>query len=356
MSRIKVLIVDDSAVVRQLISQYLDEDKDIEVIGTAMDPIFAMEKILRNPPDVITLDVEMPRMDGLSFLAKLMEKYPIPVVMISSLTKKGAETTIKALELGAVDFIAKPETNIHQEFVTLKHEILQKVKLAAQANLKVNRKKGPTPRAPIQSTKVTTTAKGTSGKERKLVVLGASTGGVTAITEVIKSMKPAGYSILVVLHMPAGFTTSFAQRLGGIGEWQASEAQEGELILPDRIYVAPGGKNAILRKTAEGLTISIRPAETSDVFKPNVNKAFASVAQTMGSRAIGVIMTGMGDDGSRGLLLMRQKGAVTVAQNQETCMIYGMPKKAVEIGAVGHIFPLSEIGPRIMQLLGKGER
>lgn len=355
MKKIKVLIVDDSAVVRELLNQNLNADPEIEVVGTAMDPLFAMEKIMRNPPDVITLDVEMPRMDGLTFLGKLMDKYPIPVVMISSLTQKGAETTMKALELGAVDFIAKPGANVFRELPTLKQEIITKVKQAAQANLRIaTRKTGAKVGDGTRVNPPTVSGGLHQGvNQHTLVVLGASTGGVTAVTEVIKGMGPGSFSVLVVVHMPAGFTTSFAQRLNGLRGWHCSEAQDGELLQPGHIYVAPGGQNTVVRKTREGLALALLPVEPNDVFKPNINKTFASVAQTLGPKAIGVIMTGMGDDGSRGLLLMQQKGACTLAQNRETCMIYGMPNKAVEIGAVQSVLPLNEIGPTVMQLVGK---
>lgn len=351
MNKIKVLIVDDSALVRQMISRILSEDSEIEVIGTAIDPVFAIQKIMQNPPDVITLDVEMPRMDGLTFLQKLMTSYPTPVVMISSYTKKGCDTTLKALELGAVDFIAKPDHGglLTQDF--LKHEIITKVKNAAKVNLKAaGTSKKSKEDIGLSETKNGSAVKHTSGHQ--LITIGASTGGVVAVQEVISGLQPGNYSVLITLHMPAGFTTSFAERLGSINGWGACEASDGQTVAPRIIYVAPGGQNMTVAKhNGGGLVIRVLKCEKGDIYKPNVNKTFASVAKAVGPDAVGVIMTGMGDDGARGLLTMKQAGAVTIAQSEETCMVYGMPKRAVEAGAVDYIVPLGQIPPKLMQLV-----
>lgn len=355
MKKIKVLIVDDSALVRQILNQIFSEDEEIEVIGTAIDPIFAMQKIMRDPPDVITLDVEMPRMDGLTFLQKIMQSYPTPTVMISSWTKKGCETTLKALELGAVDFITKPDRSIMGTLSSLNHEIIAKVKNAAKVNLRNVGKGAKREKAEVNINITPDTfsqeAKIPSGKGHKIIALGASTGGVVAVRTVIDRLTLGGYSVLVALHMPPGFTASFAERLGSVGGWSSCEALEGLRVVPNTIYVAPGGQNMTLEKRNGALFIRVRPCETTDIFKPNINKTFASVARAAGSEAVGVIMTGMGDDGAKGLYLMKQAGAVTIAQSQETCMVYGMPKKAIEAGAVDHIIPLDRIGSKLMQLV-----
>lgn len=335
-----------------MLSRILAEDDEINVVGTAIDPVFALQKIMREPPDVITLDVEMPRMDGLTFLRKLMESYPLPVVMISSRTQKGCETALKALELGAVDFITKPDRNVHDNLAVLKSEIISKVKNAAHVDLKMSGKilnKGAAGETDAGWRERDNTARRSA--TRKLVALGASTGGVVAVRRVIDKLKPGPYSILVILHMPPGFTKSFAAQLGSVNGWHSCEAGDGQPLVPGNIYVAPGGHNMTLQQRNGAHFIRVRPCEATDIFKPNVNKTFASVAQNAGLEAVGVIMTGMGDDGANGLLMMRKAGAATIAQSEETCMVYGMPKRAVEVGAVEYIVPLDQIAAKVMQLV-----
>lgn len=349
MSKIKVLVIDDSATVRHLLSDILSSDTEIEVIGTAMDPVFGLRKIMKSPPDVITLDIEMPRMDGLTFLQKLMSSYPIPVVMISSHTRQGCETTLKALELGAVDFIAKPDRAAAGNLVMLKQEIVSKVKNAAKANLGRYVDKQQLQRKGESSGM--SGANTTKGSARRVVVIGASTGGVVAVRKIIERLKPANYSILIALHMPAGFTEPFAKRLGEMYGWISQEAHDKQLVKPGEIYVAPGAKNMFLVKQDGNLFFRVLDCAPEDVFKPNINKTFTSVAQTAGNESIGVILTGMGDDGAKGLLALKQAGALTIAQNEETSIIFGMPKKAVEIDAVDYVLPLEEIAHRLIQLL-----
>ncbi|MDA8234149.1 MAG: chemotaxis response regulator protein-glutamate methylesterase [Clostridia bacterium] len=349
MNKIKVLVVEDSAFFRQMLSQIISEDEEIEVIGTAIDPIFAMEKIMRNPPDVITLDVEMPRMDGLTFLEKLMKSYPIPVIMVSSWTQKGCKTTLKALELGAVDFIAKPERN---NLTEIKHEIIAKIKNAARVNLNLlGKKHNEQQHKEMVGNPNLEEGRVKSGIHHKVVAIGASTGGVIAVNNIIDKLKPAGYSILITLHMPSGFTKSFAQRLNQVNGWQSSEAVAGQPVKPDHIYVAPGGLNMTVEKRNGSLVAEVKPCEPEDIYKPNVNKTFASMAKNVGTGAIGVILTGMGDDGAKGLLMMKQAGSVTIAQNEETCMVFGMPKRAIEVGAVDYVVPLNHIAGKIMTLI-----
>lgn len=352
MQKIKVLIVDDSALVRELLSHILAEDDEIEIVGTAIDPVFAMQKIMRDPPDVITLDVEMPRMDGLTFLQKLMKSFPIPVVMISSRTRKGCETTLKALELGAVDFIAKPEHGIQENLAALKEEVIAKVKNAGKVNLKpAGGLSSSKELEEINSSQIKDSHKVKFSPGHTVVAIGASTGGVVAVSSVIAKLRPADYSVLITLHMPPRFTASFAERLGAAGGWNSAEAEDGQPVAPRNIYVAPGGKNMTVEKQGGSLIIRVRPCEKGDVYKPNVDKTFASVAGNIGRKAIGVIMTGMGDDGAKGLLMMKQSGAVTIAQSPETCMVYGMPRKAVEAGAVDYVVPLEHIAAKVMQLI-----
>ena len=349
MSRIKVLIVDDSAVVRQMLSKMLSEDDEIEVVGTAIDPIFAMQKIMKDPPDVITLDVEMPRMDGLTFLEKLMKAYSIPVVMVSAFTKQGCDTTLKALILGAVDFIEKPARNTPEYLGVIKQEIIGKVKNAARVNLKACR---------TGLSGVGTAAVSQQGKiERpvwncasKVVAIGASTGGVAAVSTIINSLRPDDYTIFITLHMPATFTRSFAERLGSTG-WSSSEAGNGQEAQPHHIYVAPGGRNMIVERRNGVLFTKIKECDKTDIYKPNVNKTFASMARAAGPEAIGVILTGMGDDGAQGLLMMKQAGALTIAQNKETSMVFGMPQKAIEAGAVDYTLALEQIAGKIRQYI-----
>lgn len=352
MSRIKVLVVDDSAMVRQFLTTILNEDDGIEVVGTAIDPIFAMQKIMRQPPDVITLDVEMPRMNGLTFLQKLMKSYPIPAVMISAWTKKGCDTTLRALELGAVDFIAKPDVSRPESLSVLKTEIIAKVKNAARVNLKAAEKNLTLKHLDDSNTKPEQHHIAVSQHIRKKVIaIGASTGGVVAVRSVIDKLQPAGFCILIALHMPSGFTEAFAERLGSINGWNSYEAIDGMTVSPRSIYVAPGGHNMMIEGRNNAWTIKVKVCEATDVFKPNINKTFASVARNVGAESIGVIMTGMGDDGAKGLLMMKKAGAVTISQSPETCMVYGMPRKAVECGAVDYIVPLDQIAAKLKHLI-----
>ncbi len=352
MKKIKVLIVDDSALVRQFLSETLASDPAIEVIGTAIDPIFAFAKIMKEQPDVITLDVEMPRMDGLTFLSKMMESYPIPVVMISAQTTKGCETTMRALELGAVDFITKPQKSLFENLDQLKGEIIRKVKNAALANLK-------TPAVFRQTTvnqQVSTADQHVqhvgdylaTGKPR-IVVIGASTGGVSAVRRVLEKTR-ASQPILTVLHMPGGFTASFAKNMDAVLPYRVMEAQDGMLLEDGCVYVAPGNKNTIVVNQGNKLLVQVQDCSADDVYRPSVDKAFYSVARASGNRCIAVILTGMGDDGARGMALLKQAGAMTIAQSQETCLIFGMPKKAIEAGGVDWVAHLDEIGHKITEL------
>lgn len=353
MNKIKVLIVDDSALVRSFLSEVLSEDSAIEVIGTAMDPIFALSKIMKDQPDVITLDVEMPRMDGLTFLEKLMQTYPIPVVMISSLTKKGCDTTIKAMELGAVDFITKPSKNLFEQLGGLKAEIIRKVKNASRANLRRTVGTGSRTGLPAEGSQQKSEFHPDAAFATKpgLVVIGASTGGVVAVKKVVAGLDPREVSVLIVLHMPEGFTASFAQNLNGTLPFPVKEAGEGEMLKPGCFYVAPGNRNTMVEKAGSRYRIAVKRCDREDIYRPSVDKTYISVAKSCGKHAVAVILTGMGDDGARGMFLLHQAGAYTIAQSKETSMIFGMPRRAIEMGGVTEVLHLEQISGRVNQLV-----
>jgi len=366
MKKVKALIVDDSALVRRFLSETLSGDPAIEVIATAIDPIFAFSKIMKEQPDVITLDVEMPRMDGLTFLEKLMKSHPIPVVMISSRTQKGCETTIRALELGAVDFITKPSRNLSEQLQGLKKEIIYKVKNAARANLRPAVQGGEAP--DFGAEEVLAAPDLHSGKKDPLtnlsllyrpplVVIGASTGGVIAVNKVLQGIDPRKAAILVVLHMPEGFTTSFAKNLDAVLPYPVKEAATGDVLKAGTFHVAPGNRNMLVEKVGGQFKIVIKSCDKNDIYKPSVNKTYQSVAKAAGSHAVAVILTGMGDDGARGMFMLRQAGAYTIAQSKESCIIFGMPKRAIEMGGVTEVLHLNQIAARVNRIICKqGEK
>ncbi len=362
MKKVKALIVDDSALVRRFLTETLAGDPAIEVIGTAIDPIFAFSKIMKERPDVITLDVEMPRMDGLTFLQKLMKSYPIPVVMISSRTQKGCETTIRALELGAVDFIAKPYRNLSEKLPELKMEIIHKVKAAARANLHLALPAGELQgddtgddfNAPFISGGKGDPLTNLSLTHRpRLVVIGASTGGVVAVKKVLEGLDPRKVAILTVLHMPGGFTASFAANLNSMLPYPVKEAASGDILVAGSLYVAPGNRNMLVEKADGRYRIIIRSCDKNDIYKPSVNKTYQSVARAAGSNAVAIILTGMGDDGARGMYMLRQAGAYTIAQSKETSVVFGMPKKAIEMGGVIEVLHLNQIAARVNGIISQ---
>ncbi len=352
MNKIKVLIVDDSAVVRQTLSAILSSDPKIEVIGTASDPIFAAKKILQELPDVITLDVEMPRMDGLTFLRKIMSQHPIPVVIISSLTTKGTETGMKALEYGAVDIITKPQMNTREFIEESKMRICDAIKAAAQA--KVNRKKiTPPPVLQVQP-KYTADAILPSKqnysmlKTSELVVaVGASTGGTEALKVFLESLPVDSHGVVIVQHMPEHFTRSFAERLNSICSIEVKEAQNGDQVLRGRALIAPGNHHMLLKRSGARYYVEIQDGALVNRHRPSVDVLFRSTALYAGKNAIGIIMTGMGDDGARGLLEMKEAGAYTIAQDEQSCVVFGMPKEAIALDAAKKILPLDKIASAV---------
>jgi two-component system, chemotaxis family, protein-glutamate methylesterase/glutaminase len=337
---IRVLIVDDSALMRQMLTEILSSDPEIEVIDTASDPFIAREKIKTLNPDVVTLDVEMPRMDGLSFLEKIMTLRPMPVIMISSLTTEGADISLRALEIGAVDVIAKPTTAQHR-FREHSEEIVAKVKAAAGARLRPlagDRPSGPTE------------AQSHYRPNGRLVAIGASTGGVEALTAVLKALPGGAPPILIAQHMPARFVPSFAARLNGNCAVTVSEAQDGERIRPGHVYIAPGGVHLRVARSGTGFRCELAGHERVSGHCPSVDVLFNSFAEHVGGRSVGVILTGMGSDGADGLLAMRRVGARTIGQDQGSSLIYGMPRVAFEAGAVETQLPLGRVAAQILTL------
>ncbi len=347
--KIKVLIVDDSAVVRQTLQSILNTDSEIEVMGTASDPFFAAKKIQQEIPDVITLDVEMPRMDGLTFLKKIMSQHPIPVVIISSLTAKGTETAMKALEYGAVEVIAKPQMDTKRFIEESKIRLCDAVKAAAQAKIK---------RKAIQQQEFVVQPKYSADailpkmapsdasmlKTTELVVaVGASTGGTDALRIFLEAMPLDSPGIIIVQHMPENFTKSFANRLNELCAITVKEAENGDSVIRGRALIAPGNHHMLLKRSGARYYVEIKDGPLVNRHRPSVDVLFRSTARYAGKNAIGIIMTGMGDDGARGLLEMKEAGARNIAQDEKSCVVFGMPNEAIKLNAVEKILPLDQI-------------
>lgn len=343
-NKTRVLIVDDSAAMRQLLTQILTTDPDIEVVGSAPDPFVAREKIKLLLPDVITLDVEMPRMDGLTFLEKLMRGHPMPVVMVSSLTQKGGEVTLRALELGAVDFFPKPTLDVLQGVAGGAAEIVAKVKAAGRARVRLP---STSVRPPASVPSIGAAAYRLT---HQIIAIGASTGGTEAILEVLRSMPAAAPGIVIVLHMPAGFTTTYAERLNRSCAMQVREAQHGDRVLPGLALLAPGSLQMTLQRSGAEYRVQVTAGERVRNHAPSVDVLFDSCAAQGGRNVAAAILTGMGDDGARGLRAMRDAGARTIAQDEESCVVFGMPKEAVARGGAESVLPLEQIGPELMRL------
>ncbi|WP_150910289.1 protein-glutamate methylesterase/protein-glutamine glutaminase [Marinobacter halotolerans] len=333
---VSVFIVDDSAVVRQVLTQMLGADPGIRIAGSAPDPIFALQKMQRDWPDVIVLDVEMPRMDGITFLRKLMQERPTPVVICSTLTEKGADTTLQALSAGAVDIITKPKVGLKDFLQSGSQHMLQVVKAAARASLgpvRAPRAAPPAERRPVAPAAMSQTTD-------QVVALGTSTGGTHALEAVLTRMPADCPGIVVVQHMPEKFTAAFANRLNQLCRCEVREAADGDRVIPGLVLIAPGGRHMQLRRSGAQYRVSVADGPPVNRHKPSVDVLFRSVAQVAGRNALGIIMTGMGDDGANGLLAMRQAGAHTIAQDRDTCVVFGMPREAIERGAAVEILPL----------------
>ena len=334
---IKVLVVDDSALVRKLLTEELSRYDDITVVGTAVDPYVAREKIIALKPDVITLDVEMPRMDGLSFLVKLMKHYPVPVIIVSSLTPKNSDAAIRALSLGAVDVIAKPGSAMSVPDIS--RQLVQSIRAASRAKLvkrtePVAGEPTTTRRAPVLAGLSMT---------HKVIALGASTGGTHALERVLTALPPAMPGIVICQHMPEKFTASFAQRLNSICALDVREAKDGDAVVPGTVLVAPGNFHMMLTLSGAQYQVRVKDGPRVHHQRPAVDVLFASVAKYAGRNAIGAILTGMGADGAKGLLQMREAGAHTIAQDEASCVVFGMPKEAIKLGAAIDVLPLDDI-------------
>jgi two-component system, chemotaxis family, protein-glutamate methylesterase/glutaminase len=349
--RIKLLVVDDSAVVRQAVSGLLARDPEIEVMAAVADPLLAMERMKQQWPDVLLLDVEMPRMDGITFLKKIMAERPTPVIICSTLTEQGAKTTLAALTAGAVAIITKPKLGLKAFLHDSSNEIASAVKTAARANVKRLLPSGAgTRRAPGSAPVRLEPAAGhaPAPPDDRVVAIGASTGGTQALEAVLSALPRACPGIVLVQHMPEKFTTAFAARLEELCKIAVREAQNGDRVLPGVALLAPGGKHMRLTRSGAHYSVEVLDGPLVNRHRPSVNVLFRSVAKVAGKSALGVIMTGMGDDGAAGLLEMRNAGARTVAQDEDTCVVYGMPKEAVKCGAVEKSVPLSELSREIL--------
>ncbi len=348
-----MVVVDDSALVRSLLSEIINRQRDMECIGTANDPLVAREMIRELNPDVITLDVEMPRMDGIDFLGRLMRLRPMPVVMISTLTERGAEVTMKALELGAVDFVAKPRVGLASGLNDLASLIVEKIRVAAVAQVR---------RAPVRETPVSGHAGSAAAaassvallgrlSTEKLICIGASTGGTEAIKEVLVQMPADSPAIVITQHMPPGFTTSFAARLNGLCQITVKEAVNGERILPGHAYIAPGGKQFHVARSGANYVAVVDDGPPVNRHKPSVEVLFKSAAAVVGRNAFGIMLTGMGNDGAAAMREMKDAGSYNYVQDEATCIVFGMPREAIAHGAADEVLPLGQIAPMLISRL-----
>jgi two-component system chemotaxis response regulator CheB len=340
---IKVLVVDDSPLVRQLLSHLLSDAPDIKVVGTAEDPYEAREQIKKLHPDVLTLDIEMPKMDGIAFLRNLMKLKPMPVIMVSTLTEKGAAVTLEALSLGAVDFILKPKSDLTNRLMDYREELIEKIRFASKSKIR--------PQTPIpKPSSVNSTS---SYAQNKVIAIGASTGGTEAIQRLICQLPDNISPIVIAQHIPAAFSTSFAKRLNKNVSMTVIEAQGGEKLMPGTAYLAPGNAHLIVERKGISLYTKLLDTDPVNRHKPSVDVLFDSVAESIGQSALGVILTGMGKDGAKGLLNMKNKGSFTLAQDEASSVVWGMPGAAVEIDATSEILHIDRIPPKLLSLLNK---
>ncbi|PQQ36775.1 protein-glutamate methylesterase/protein-glutamine glutaminase [Photorhabdus laumondii] len=346
MNKITVLCVDDSALMRQIMREIINSHPDMEVVACAPDPLVARDLIKKHNPQVLTLDVEMPRMDGIDFLEKLMRLRPMPVVMISSLTAKGSEITLRALELGAVDFITKPQLGIREGMLAYSELIAEKIRTAAQAKLSVPIIT-PVSSAPLSFKPLLSS--------EKLIAVGASTGGTEAIKNLLQPLPVTSPALLITQHMPPGFTRSFAERLNKLSQITVKEAENGERILPGHAYIAPGDRHMELCRNGADYQVLITDAPAVNRHRPSVDVLFRSVAKFAGKNAVGVLLTGMGSDGAAGLLEMKQAGAYTLAQDEASCVVFGMPRAAIQMGAVDEVMDILKMSKRMLAKISSGQ-
>jgi two-component system chemotaxis response regulator CheB len=360
MNKTRVLVIDDSALVRSLLMEIINKQPDMEAIGAAPDPLVAREMIRAMNPDVLTLDVEMPKMDGLDFLERLMRLRPTPVVMVSTLTERGAETTIRALELGAIDFVAKPKLGIASGLNDLGRDICEKIRVASRARMHRHVAAVPAPTASGAGAghAAVPAAPKTAGSysrvsTEKLIIIGASTGGTEAIREVLTRLPPDSPAVLITQHMPPGFTKSFAQRLDSMCKITVTEAVDGERVLPGHAYIAPGDRHLKLARSGANYLVALDDGPPVNRHRPSVEVLFKSAAQLAGPNVLGVMLTGMGKDGATAMLEMKQAGAFNLAQDEASCVVFGMPREAIAVGAVDEVLPVTKMAERLLAKLAE---
>jgi len=353
MAKTRVVVVDDSALVRSLLTEIINRQVDMECIGAAADPLVAREMIRNLNPDVITLDVEMPRMDGIDFLSKLMRLRPMPVVMVSTLTERGADVTLRALELGAVDFVAKPKIGVADGLRLLAEDITDKVRIAAKAHIRKTHVPAPTPAgSPAAAARpaAPVSALGRLSTE-KIIFIGASTGGTEATKEVLVNLPPDCPAVVITQHMPPGFTKSYAARLDGLCKIRVAEARDGERILPGHAYIAPGGFHLSVERSGANYIARVQDGEPVNRHKPSVEVLFKSAARVVGPNALGIMLTGMGADGAKAMKELRDAGSYNYVQDEATCVVFGMPREAINAGAAHEVLPLTHIAPKLVERL-----
>jgi two-component system chemotaxis response regulator CheB len=355
MAKTQVVVVDDSALVRSILTEIINRQPDMQCIGAAADPLAAREMIRTLNPDVITLDVEMPKMDGIDFLSRLMRLRPMPVVMVSTLTERGAEVTLKALELGAVDFVAKPKIGVADGIRALAHDITDKIRIAAKAQIRRlppapahppapgSAPAAPRPAAPIASLGRLST--------EKIIFIGASTGGTEATKDVLINLPADCPAVCITQHMPPGFTKSYAARLDGLCKIRVKEAQDGERILPGHGYIAPGGMHFSVERSGANYIARVQDGEPVNRHKPSVEVLFHSAARVVGQNALGIMLTGMGADGAKAMKVMKDAGSYNLVQDEASCVVFGMPREAIAAGAADEVLPLHQIAPRLIERL-----
>jgi len=349
-ARIRVVVVDDSALVRGLLGEIINRQSDMQCVGVAADPLAARELIRSVNPDVITLDVEMPRMDGIDFLSRLMRLRPMPVVMVSTLTERGAEVTMRALELGAVDFVAKPRIGVAEGLQRLADDITDKIRIAARAQVRRLPGVVPTEAGAKAATPVGVAPMGRLSTE-KLIFIGASTGGTEATKTVLTELPPDAPAILITQHMPAGFTSSYARRLDSLCQIRVKEAVDGERLLPGHAYLAPGGLHLSVERSGANYVARVRDGEAVNRHKPSVEVLFESAARVVGPNALAVMLTGMGGDGAQAMRAMREAGSYNICQDEASCIVFGMPREAIARGAAHEVLPLARIAATLVARL-----
>ncbi len=354
MAKTRVVVVDDSALVRSILTEIINRQPDMECVGAASDPLLAREMIRNVNPDVITLDVEMPKMDGIDFLSRLMRLRPMPVVMVSTLTERGAEVTLKALELGAVDFVAKPKIGVADGIRLLAQDITDKIRIAAKAHIR--RAPAPPPAAapgapPVAPPKPVTMANLGRLSTEKIIFIGASTGGTEATKDVLVNLPADCPAVVITQHMPPGFTRSYAARLDSLCRIRVKEAQDGERILPGHGYIAPGGFHLSVERSGANYIARVQDGEPVNRHKPSVEVLFSSAARVVGPNALGIMLTGMGADGAKAMKLMKDAGAYNLVQDEASCVVFGMPREAIAAGAADEVLPLNQIAPRLIERL-----